>query len=172
MYNIHQLQELYSKYAFISSDGTAEAKPSAAEGESEAILKWYYHMEHMRNLIKRTYEVPYKWYYIVFKPFNKTYSKDPAWYQYKSMDYCRKFFRLPRVLIQVKEEIAAKTHVHALVCTDQKMIDGYNMTKYKLSVSELSDIGDRIRTLDYLIKESLNRQFIIYKDYIFHPKNS
>lgn len=166
------LQEQYQEYAFLTeSDGTAEPKASAAEGESEAISKWCHHMEHMRQLIKRTYEGPYLWYYVVFKPYNRTYSRDPEWYQHKAMDYCRRFFSRPKILIQVKEQDATKTHVHALVCTDQKLIDGCSMTRYKLSVSLLHDIGDRIRTLDYLVKESLKRQFIIYRDYIFHPKN-
>lgn len=169
--DIQSVQQFYNEYAFIDSDGTAEAKPSAGEAVSEAISLWTQHRDHMEALAERTYEKPYKWYYVVFKPFNLPYERDKAWYEFKGLDACRKYFKRPKVAILSREIQAEKIHINALVCTDQFLKHGYSNRKYKLGVYEIHDIDGRRRTLKYLLKESGFRSFKLYLDYIFNPKN-
>lgn len=160
-----ELQNQYNEYSFIDSSEAREV-----EDESEAITKWYNTYAYIQQLSKRSYESPFRWYFVIFKPFNKSYSKDRDWFMHKSLDSTRKYFKKPRVLIGTKEIEAAKVHVNWLVCTDQKLVDGRNTSRHKLKVIELGDIGDRRRILDYILKEASLRQFQEYKDYIIYPR--
>lgn len=157
---MEELLEQYSEYAFID-----QAEPEAeANAEAGAIVKW-------AQIIERTYEEPDKWYLVVFKPFNKTYSKWLEWYTFKGLDNCRKYFKRPTAYIMTREIEAQKVHINALVCTSTPPVDGvvYN-NKYKVYVSELSTLGDRRRVLAYITKEFRNRPYNLYLDYLYGPR--
>lgn len=126
------------------------------------------------TIIHRTYEHPYKWYYVVFKPYNSSYEKDPDWYKVKGLGSCRRSFKTPKAIIMTREIVASKVHINVLVCTSSDVIlrheKDYN-NKYKLHVSLLLTQADRQNVLTYLWKEALNREFVRYLDYITFPNN-
>lgn len=156
----------YKDYAFIDDPPITE---SEAKPELGALTLLNHNME---TIISRSYENS-TWYYVVFKPFNKTYTKMLDWYTIKGLDSCRKYFKKPEVYILTREIDAEKIHINALVCTRTPPVDGsvYN-NKYKLHVSELSTLGDRMRVLTYVTKEFYNRSFYQYLDYLYNPKVS
>lgn len=171
--NMDQLQELYKTHAFLeSSEAEGAGEAGAGAHQSPARLMEYKKSKYiMERLTDRTYEKPFSWYFVVFKPFDKTYEEHYDWYQHKGLDACRKVFKDYSVLILTKEKNAAKTHVNALVCTSSPPKDGKNTHKYKLSVHELANIGDRRATLSYILKESRTRPFEQYADYIYIDRN-
>lgn len=170
--NMDQLQEQYKTYAFLESSGAEDAGEAGvgAEHKTAQLMKYQKDCHLMERLANRTYEKPYNWYFVVFKPFDKTYEDHYEWYQHKGLDACRKYFKNYSVLILTKETCAAKTHVNALVCTTTVPLHGKNTHKYKLHVSELANIGDRQRTLSYILKESSSREMEMYRDYIYIDK--
>lgn len=123
------------------------------------------------SLIKRTYEEPYHWYYIVFKPFNDSYN--PIKYQNCLSivsDYCR---TLSDVGILSREILSAKIHANALILTYDKDIShlhGKNITKrglkYKLSVELVIGYTHRSNVLGYMFKEADIRDFSLYFDHM------
>lgn len=165
-----EIQERYKDYAFIDPSGAGGSEAVAEDIVKTETTKWSITRTYMFDLIKQTYEAPFSWYFVVFAPFNRPYDKDPAWYQFKGMDAARKYFKRPIVIIMTKEVLAAKTHVNALVCTDQKLCSGKNTGKYKLNIMQLASLGDRLRVLTYILKESDERQFLQYQDYVYHPR--
>lgn len=157
--------------------------PNVREGEavSEAnyinipynIFNRYYH--NLRNylfnpVITRSYEHPYKWYYIVWKPFNRSYDKDAQWYQTKGLDKCRRqISNKANAYLITREIVAKKTHIHGLICSSQDLdlLHQKNCySKYKMHVSSVLSQADRHRVTDYLLKESKNRSFKKYVDYV------
>lgn len=159
------IQDDYQQYAFLLPQPEAEVEALA---RTEAITKYSYDNEHFHKVLKRTYEDDYKWYLVVFKPFDKPYAKDQAWYQHRGIDAARRYFKKPQAFFITKEIDAEKTHINALVCTNQVLRDGHNTHKYKLGVTAAKDIGCRRTFLDYICKESLTRTFEKYKDYILY----
>lgn len=161
--NITALQNLYQQYSFL------EPSEAGREGEAVtgAITQWLSAKGEIEALIKRTYELPAKWYFIVAKPFDRAYEKDPSWYLTKGIESIRRKVGKCHVAFLTREVNAAKVHVNALICKDElSIVDGQNTNKYKLHVSELSDISERRRVLDYISKEATTRTFIKYLDYV------
>lgn len=120
--------------------------------------------------IERTYESPFNWYYIVWKPLNKPYSKDPDWFKNKGLDKCRnQVSKNSEVILMTREIHATKVHIHALICSScdlyEKYHDKIGYNKYKQHVSVASRPADRRRITDYLLKESKSRPFIKFVDY-------
>lgn len=118
--------------------------------------------------IQRSYESPYYWYQVVFKPFDNKYDANPEWFRDKSLDYAFKYFKRAQVKIVTREVNASKIHINALVCTDRPLVHGRNLNRHKLYVSRLPDIGSRLRVFDYMVKERFDRPFYHYKDYNYH----
>lgn len=113
--------------------------------------------------LKRSYEMPQKWYYIVFKPFNRGY--DP---QYNGLDECRKKLKGCLDYILTCEVLATKKHYHALVLSTQDLTTMHdkNTKRYKIySVCIDQGIQSRINLMKYLLKESKERRFVKYIDY-------
>ncbi len=157
------IQKLYQNYSFIETH-----EGVGGEAVAGAITQWLTHRAHLYSTIKRTYENPAKWYFIVAKPFNKPYEKDPSWYLTKGLDAIRKKCGKTQFALFTRETDAAKVHINGLIVSDSlPFSDGYNTNKYKISVSALSGIDDRRRILDYITKESLDRTFIKYLDYLY-----
>lgn len=153
------IQHLYQEYAFLP-------EPSEAEGWSETEPGAY---SIMANIIARTYESPYKWYMVVFKPFNKPYALDPDWYAFKGLSKCRDMFKKPQAVVLTREVNAEKIHVNAIVCTDQALLHRHDRAycnKYKIYVVELPQQRDRQNALSYISKEAKTRTFKKYMDYI------
>lgn len=175
MTTTNQLQEQYKCYAFID-----QAKPEdVADAKAEAIVIWHPINGPIRSLmdgrINRTYENS-KWYYLTFKPYNRAYENKLAWFTFKGLDYCRKYFifRSAYCNILTREIEANKVHINALCCLPNDQIlcqqnADYN-NKYKIYISELDNIGDRKRVLNYIVKEMANRAYQKYVDYYIGPK--
>lgn len=124
----------------------------------------------MRIICDRTYEDNLKWYFVVFKPFNKPYLKDPDWFAVKGLDNCRQHFKKPSAYILTREIEAEKIHINALVCTSTPPIhDSVYNNKYKLHVKLLLTIIDRQSVLTYITKEFHNKTPLRYLDYL-HSK--
>lgn len=162
---MESVRELYSEYAFIDTNGTAEVKPVAGKAEDEAIPQ----VAHiMKPLIERTYE-GLAWYFVVYKPYNKPYGLDPDWFAVKGLNSVRRKLTHAKVAILTRETDSAKIHVNALICTSHPMMKLHGKThcnKYKMTVLELTTLGDRLRVLSYITKENKNRPFVKYLDYI------
>lgn len=165
--SLNRIQKLYSTYAFQNmAEGAGEAVAEATSKlhEPDALVMG-------KQIIERTYELPCKWYYIVYKPFSKPYARDPDFFKVKGLDKCRKSLRKPLAYIMTRETLAAKVHINAIVCTTEDLLlknDQSYCSKYKLYVSELKSIGDRRRVLDYIMKEASLRPFIKYLDYLIY----
>lgn len=155
---MEDLQELYSSYSFLSDPPKSEARGVEDVGEASLPM----------SLNGRTYESPYEWYLVVFKPYNDKYLKDPEWFKVKAMDACRKMFRSPREVYMTREIEANKVHINAVVCTSQELLHRHEKTycnKYKLHVSWLERRADRENALAYIQKEAYKRPFTKYLDY-------
>jgi len=152
MTSVSNLQKAYSEYAFLAEGQNA----SGAVVEASLIGS---------NIIARSYDA--KWYMVVFKPFNKAYEKDNAWFQFKGIDRCRKWLKKPLAYVFTREIEAEKTHINAIVCTNDDLMlkhEGVVANKYKLHIQQLKTLGDRQNALLYIQKE--RRQLIEYIDYI------
>lgn len=146
-------------------DEEACEAPGCSEAETKVIVKW----EH----IERSYEGQ-KWYFIVFSPFNKPYIKDPEWFEHKAIDSARKWINKKATAYYITREIdATKIHSNILCVSPHDLLKKYHgkqcYNKYKMHVSELKDMGDRRRVLDYITKEQDKRTFKLYLDY-YHSK--
>lgn len=169
MHKMFDIQDLYQEYAFINPSGAAERPEEIPEEFTGAATQWDIHQSAMYTVIGRTYDNPKKWYFVVAKPFNDAYAKHFAWYEHKGLDAIKKKIGKADVIIGTKEIKAAKVHVNFLVCCDSLPFeDGCNTRKYKLAVYELAHIGDRERVLAYILKESEDRTFVQYSDYVLY----
>jgi len=122
-------------------------------------------------LTSRTYEQPFDWYYICFKPFNDSYGPKYDDCIGRLYDWIR-----PKSCLSIitKEILATKIHANALVVSDKDLLalDGTNIQKrglkYKLSVTLIEGRGHRDNVLRYIFKEALHREYKIYSDYTTH----
>lgn len=167
MWGIESIQELYQEYQFIEAS-------EASEGEdgTGAIVQWYNKME---TSIRRSYEDGERWYFIVFKPLNLQYSSSFSWYKTKGLDKCRKMLNGPSAYLFTREINSTKVHINALVCTTDDLShkhDTVYCSKYKIYCKLLSNYGDRCRVMKYIVKESRDRSFIQFQDYIVYDKLS
>lgn len=152
-----------------STESTESASVARNVVECEAI----YNMAHIyRPLIQRSYDDPFNWYYITFKPFTDSYDKEYDRYQICLnivSDWCRNKSDLG---IITREILAKKTHLNALVCSNKDLLKlhGTNIhkrgLKYKLHVDLVPTFEDRERVLEYIFKESSERRFDIYVDHM------
>lgn len=155
-----------------STESYGTASEARNEVKSEAIYGTTNIAHIYAPLIQRSYEAPYSWYYVTFKPFNDSYQAHEQRYQNCLgivSDYCRTKADLG---ILSRETISSKTHVNAILvsCNDLLRLHGTNITKrglkYKLHVDLLLTYPDRHRVLMYMFKESKERQFILYTDHM------
>ncbi len=121
-------------------------------------------------ITRRSYEKPFKWYFLTFKPFNSTYHDNYGWYQNKCLDHCRKKLGKVEAYIMSRETEATKTHVNILCVTsrdlEQELMDK-KTNRYYIYCKESICRHDCLR---YIFKESKSRNFKQYKDYVFHSK--
>lgn len=127
------------------------------------------------------FEPPTRWHFLVFKPFNKAYDKNTEWYTKKGLDYVRRLISDSHILFITKETMSAKEHINVMVaCNDLKEFDGQVTpnNKYKIYTKPLKDIGHRITVYNYITKESKERPYFQYIDWVmsigknFNPLNS
>lgn len=118
--------------------------------------------------------IPRIW-FIVASPYNRNYNKKQRFYQRNCFDYLRKYFdlRLPQKYLMTKEVNAAKTHVNILIIdydseTDWFLYDNINTPNYRYSVQEVDDRQNSERVLAYMIKESHERRFSKYSDFVYN----
>lgn len=160
---IKQLREMYKEYAFIED----QAEPGGAgKAEAGATHKW---LQNASTFVNRTYENPVKWYFIVWKPYDRAYEKDPDWFAVKGINSCRRKLIKPECFILTREILATKIHINGLVATDRPMMSFHekdHCNRYKMSVYPLLTLADRQRVLDYVSKESKKRTFTQYLDYV------
>lgn len=163
---MQHIQHLYKDYAFINPS-EAQNRRCAVEDVGEESLE--------EQLIARSYEKPFKWYFVVFAPYDDPYNKDPDWFKVKGMDTCRLCFKKPQVNIMTREILdCEKVHVNSLVCTDQVLTDGHNYrNKYRMYVRQPCTLFDRQTILTYIQKErTLRKPYLQYLDwYTYGRKN-
>lgn len=156
------IQSKFTEYAFID-----EASEAVSEGKAVAGALTY--RQQMLALISRTYEKPFQWYFIVAKPYNRSYEKDTDWYQSKGINCVRRHLsKISECLIITRELLAEKTHINLIVCSSLPMLDRHESdlcNKYKLHVQQLCTQNDRYNVLDYITKEANKRPYIKYQDY-------
>lgn len=156
------------------SSGTASVSAQRSESMKQLQLVQLY-----RPLIDRSYEAPYNWYYLVFKPFNNTYDINKyAVCLSKCVDYLRKSKHIA-VTISSREILAAKIHTNHLVCSNEDLYDllhGKNIStrglKYKIAVECVEGMEHRINVLHYIFKEANLRDFKIYTDHASTNSNT
>lgn len=164
---IDLIRELYQEYRFINP---SEASEGVAGTEAIAIWK-----NNMEAIVRRSYEDAYQWYFLTFKPLNNPYEKDKAWYSKYGIDKCRKMIRSPAAYLFTREIEAEKEHINALICTDYDLTykhDSVYCNKYKIYCKRLTGYADRIRVLNYIMKEAKGRPFKKYVDYLFYDRHS
>lgn len=154
----------YKNYAFIYDPIIDCSSEAGGEGEAGAGAMTYMH--DMNDIINRSYEEPFKWYFIVYKPYDRAYEKQPDWFQARGIDRVRKSLKSPAYIL-TRELLATKTHINVLMASCDPPLDNTDLcNKYKLHVSELPTLGDRQRVLHYITKENTSRPFVKYQDYI------
>lgn len=135
-----------------------------------AELRSQYLMMKKATFVNRTYEDE-KLYFLVFKPFNKTYKNNISYYSNKAIDAIRKNFN--RVgcndYFITREILAAKIHVNALCYSKEDMVsmyDGKNrLNKFRVSCKMIPKL-DRFRVLNYITKEHKVRPYMEYNDFL------
>lgn len=142
-------------------------KPQAKPEDEAAIDNSYEIVSpFMKQLISRTYEKPYKWYLVVFKPYDKQYDKHFEWYQTKAMEYIRRLYSKIGDIVISKEIMAKKTHFNMIIVTCECVDDSETPNhKFKLNVNELEQMNDRLAALVYILKEAKLRPFVKFVDY-------
>lgn len=143
--SMHEMHELYQDYAFIDPPVVPSGAGSVpATGLAGAM-----------TYINRTYEEG-KWYFIVFKPFDRAYEKNPIWYLTRGLEKCSNYILNPQFAMYTREKQAKKVHINGLLCSriDLSSVQGKNYcNKYKIHIDELETLGDRRRVLEYICKE-------------------
>lgn len=164
---IKQIQHAYSDYSFIEEANEVQRRSRVVEDEGEADdYMELYNLFH--SIISRTYEEPYQYYFVIFKPYDDPYNRDPSWFKYKGIDKCRQLFKTPQYLLLTREVDAKKIHVNALVCTDQDLMKRHNTSyckRYKLTVIHSPTILSRENRATYMLKEHKIRPFTKYIDF-------
>lgn len=94
-----------------------------------------------------------KWYFLVFKPFNKSY--DP---NYNGMDFVRKWITTklaPVTYVITRERLSAKIHYNVLLncAIDVNKYHDHNLMKFRMYVEYLPDLINRMRVYKYITKE-------------------
>lgn len=113
------------------------------------------------------YGINFYTYYLVFKPFNKSYNKD-----FNGLDHIRKFIarntQIFRMLI-TREIEEKKVHYNVIIKTINPIaLHNVNTNKYKIHQQLIPESADHIsNTLSYILKESRRRRMIKYKDYYY-----
>lgn len=122
-------------------------------------------------IVNRTYEEPFKWYFLTFKPFDKPYMKDPLFYQKKGIEHCRKKVGTVQAYFYTREIIAEKVHINALILskTDISKLHEKQTNKYYIYCQTIPNI-DRFKVFDYIFKESRERYFNKYIDFAIYSK--
>ncbi len=162
----------YKQHAFLPDTGYIPSKLFALAndevGETNVELSatniW-------TNIVRRTYEKPNNWYFVVFCPLDKPYDKDPDFFKVKGLDKCRSFFKKPQAYIMTREILdCEKIHVIALVCTTQDLMlhnKKIYCNKYYVDVQLCPLPADRDRVLTYITKEKTKRSpYLKYLDYL------
>lgn len=128
--------------------------------------------EEYRLPLSRTYWSK-GWYFLTFKPFNKTYEEDPSWYNEKLIRKVYDRFRpMAKLMWLTRETEATKTHVNLLIYTD-KDISKYNDSIF-FNKAKVFCVGivaqDRFNIFNYIFKESKNRWFYYHTDYKYFDR--
>lgn len=153
----------YTEYAFMDPSEAG----SANEVETGAHQLMDY--DNAKSVVSRTYESPVQWYFVVWKPFNRAYEKDPDFFRVKGLDKCRQMFKKPNAYVVTRETESTKVHINAVVATSQPLDAKHETSycnKYKVHVQRLSTLGDRLDVLSYITKENRDRSFTKYLDYL------
>lgn len=158
-----------------TASDSAQRSESVKQTYNRTTLRGRHYYNLYYHFIKRSYEEPYKWYYIVFKPFNDTY--DINKYQYP-LGTCSDYIRSmsDSFGISTREIDSNKIHVNSLMVSTRDMLSlhGRNITKrglkYKLHVEHVSSLEHRMNVLSYMFKEADEREFVIYKDHVAFDK--
>lgn len=154
------MDEYWNVPRFIDGS-TSERTEGVGIPETEAITEW--------EPLQRSYENQ-KWYLVVFKPYNKPYEKDPQWFEYKAVDKATKWCKTKcSAYFVTREKDSTKVHGNAVCVSSINLHEKYHektaYNKYKIYVTELPNLGDRIRALNYITKESNTRSYKLYLDY-------
>ena len=118
----------------------------------------------------RSYELPHRWFFLTFKPFNSTYDTNYSFYQNKCIDHCRKKLGKVEAYIITRETEAIKTHVNILCVTTRALDVELHQKKTNRYYIYCQEAICRHDCLKYILKESKTRYFIKYIDYVFHCK--
>lgn len=130
----------------------------------------YHNIVHdYRYIIERTHEAPLKWYFLTFKPFDKGYAAETAWYQKSGIEHCRKKIGKADAYYLTRETKATKTHINALVLSssDLSKLHEKKTNKYFIYCEA---VNDRFKVFDYIFKESRERYFNQYIDFAIYSK--
>jgi len=133
----------------------------------------YRHVQaEVNHLVQRSYEKPFKWYYLTFAPFNKNYEKDIKFYLNDGFRHATKKIGKVECFIITREINAKKVHLNVLCCSDQSLEKLHQMktNKYSIHCQELPGPRDRRLVLEYILKESKSRYFHEHLDYQYSKK--
>lgn len=137
---------------------------------SGSVKQYNYVASIYKQLVYRSYEDRYSWYYVVFKPFDDSYTL-PKYFNV--LGACSDYLRSKSVLgILSREVIAPKIHVNALVVSREDLLalHGKNIQKrglkYKLHIERCETFEHRDNVLQYMFKEVDQRDFTIYLDHL------
>lgn len=120
-------------------------------------------------IVSRTYEKPFKWYFLTFKPFDKGYIKDNLFYQKKGIDHARKKIGRVEAYYITREIKATKTHINALVCSDRDL-SGLHEKKTNKYFIYCEEVKNRFDVFEYIFKESKERYFNKNIDFAIYSK--
>lgn len=141
-----------------------------ALAEAEAIDTIEYNIENYdwylqcQKIVRRSYEYPYRWYYLTFKPFNEGY--EPL-----SKDIDKIFNKLrsgAEFMLVTREIDATKIHYNVIVATHIDLSRLHNRVshhRWKMYCDELDTTDYRMNVFKYMCKEARRRPFLKFIDY-------
>lgn len=128
-------------------------------------------MSECSTIVNRTYEQPYKWFYLVFAPLDKPYDLDPSFYLEKGLIKCRSKLGPVQALYMTLETESTKAHINVICCSknDLSQLNGkFYLHKYRIYATECGP--ERMALSNYIVKESRHRVFKRNIDYCSYTR--
>ena len=152
-------------------DGALEYNDTFKRFKTNVMSNYFLVRNDVSYITGRTYELPYRWFLLTFKPFNRTYDDNFDFYQNKCIDHCRKKLGKVAAYIITREIKATKTHVNILCVTKRALSIELHEKKTNRYFIYCKEAYDRHICLEYILKESRTRNFTKYIDYAFFHNN-
>ena len=156
-----------SDVALESADGALLYNDTAKMPKYNLMNNFAFVHREVRYITRRSYELPFRWFFLTFKPFNSTYDDNFDFYQNKCIDHCLNKLGKVEGYIITREIKATKTHINILCVTTRALSIELHEKKTNRYFIYCAEAVCKHTCLLYILKESKERVFKKYLDYAF-----